>query len=77
MATPRYAGGPAQDRAPRHHLTAAPPPSRTSALRITRGRAACPLVRAAAALADPAIIAAIEAWHPPACCPAARRDRAA
>lgn len=40
-------------------------------------RAACPLVRAAAALADPAVIAAVEFWHPRLMCPAARRERAA
>ena len=31
MAAPRYAGGPAQDRAPRHHLTTAAPPSSNAA----------------------------------------------
>ena len=31
MARPRDAGGPAQDRAPRHHLTAAAPPPSNAA----------------------------------------------
>jgi hypothetical protein len=45
--------------------------------RITRARASCPLVRAAAALGDPAVIAAVEYWHPPFLCPAVRGERAA
>jgi hypothetical protein len=44
---------------------------------LSRGRARCPLVRAAAALGDPAVIAAVEFWHPPFLCPAVRRGRAA
>jgi hypothetical protein len=44
---------------------------------VTRARAACPLLRAAAALGDPAVIAAVEYWHPAGQCPAARRGRAA
>ena len=44
---------------------------------VTRRRAACPLVRAAAALGDPAVIAAVEYWHPVSRCPAALRRHAA
>jgi hypothetical protein len=46
-------------------------------LSVARRRARCPLVRAAAALGDPAVIAAIELWHAPFRCPAAQRERAA
>jgi hypothetical protein len=44
---------------------------------VARRLARCPLVRAAAALGDPAVIAAVEFWHPPFRCPAAQRERAA
>lgn len=37
----------------------------------------CPLLRAAARLGDPAVMAAVARLHPPARCPAARRERAA
>ena len=64
---------------PRHLIAAAPtPPSKgRPAHMVTRARAACPLLRAAAALGDPAVIAAVEYWHPAGQCPAARRGRAA
>lgn len=43
---------------------------------VTR-RAQCPLVKAAARLGDPAVIAAVERWHPPMLCPSVRLGRAA
>jgi len=38
-----------------------------------RPRASCPLIRAAARIGDPVIVAAIERLHPARLCPAAQR----
>lgn len=44
---------------------------------LHRHRAECPLLRAAIRSGDPTVAAAMERFHPPAHCPAARKERAA